>query len=89
MNFWFSDMSGLPCPVCGKINTSETGAPFPADSSRFVRYCFQLKIEPKATNKKAFICYEHFNPKDYIKSGGKIIGIAKSAIPLKVMQVWF
>ena len=72
------------CPVCGRINTHESGVPFPSESTRFVRYCLQLQVSPKGVDKKALICYDHFDPKDHVKENGKTIGVTRLALPKKV-----
>ncbi|KAL3124920.1 hypothetical protein niasHT_001813 [Heterodera trifolii] len=69
------------CPICGKNATKETGVQFPSDSAKFVRYCLQLKLNPKTTEKKGIICYDHYDPKDLIREGGKIINVSKMAVP--------
>lgn len=76
----------MSCPACNKVNTPETGVPFPTDSSRFVRYCLLLNIDTKSgtlNKQKALICFDHFDPKDHVKTNGKVTGVKRFAFPLK------
>lgn len=77
----------MACPACGRINSSKTGVPFPTDSSKYVRYCLQLQISPKDVDRsKSLICFEHFDPKELVKEGNRIIGVTRLAIPKKVQK---